>query len=524
MAGASLGATAGPGAWARTFGGSSARSQRAYLLGVAGIILAYYVAAHIGYAFQFAGPVAAVVWLPVGVGIAALYLGGLRFWPAVLLGDLLVNNYMALPAGCAVVQSFGNLLEILVAAGLIRRLQPHGSPLETVAGTAVVVAGITAGTAISAVIGTLSLSAWGVVHQESLLRVWRTWWLGDFSGALIILPLAIAWWNRHSRDWLRGRWVEGAALMVALIALSQFGLNTGSPLSYIVFPALIWAALRFGPRGATLAILIVSGFAIWGTTHFNGPFAIHSISRGVLVTQLYVAVAALSTLTLAAVVCERRALDAGLRASRLRLMAAGQIAQRRLERDLHDGAQQRLIAIAVNLGLATDEVRRGTAQAPALLDEARGELSLAIEDLRALAHGIRPPGLVTSGLAAAVRAIAGSASLPVEVHGAPDGRLDEGVESTAYFVVAEAIANAQKYSRASRVVVRFEQRSGQLALVVSDDGIGGAVERPGLGLEGLRDRVEGLGGSFELDSRPGRGTRIAAEIPAQPRGDTASSY
>jgi signal transduction histidine kinase len=178
----------------------------------------------------------------------------------------------------------------------------------------------------------------------------------------------------------------------------------------------------------------------------------------------------------------------------------------------------------VNLGLAADEVRRGAPHAPGLLDEARGALSLAIEDLRALAHGIRPPVLAASGLTAAVRTIAGSASLPVEVRGAPDGRLDEGAESTAYFVVAEAIANAQKYSRASRVVVRFEQRSGQLALVVSDDGIGGAVERPGLGLEGLRDRVEGLGGSFEIESRRGHGTRIAAEIPAQPRGETASSY
>jgi integral membrane sensor domain MASE1 len=331
-------------------GGSAARRfERGYLLGVAEIILAYYVAAHIGYAFQFAGPVAAVVWLPVGVGIAALYLGGLRFWPAVLLGDLLVNNYSTLPIGCAVAQSFGNLLEILVAAGLIRRLRPRGAPLETVGGTAVVVAGITAGTAVSAAIGALSLSIWGVVHEGSLLRVWRTWWLGDFSGALIILPLAIAWWNQESRDWLRGRGVEGAALLVALIGLSQFGLNTGSPLSYIVFPALIWAALRFGPRGATLAILVVLGFAIWGTTHFNGPFAFHWISRGVLATQLYIAVAALSTLTLTAVVCERRALDAGLRASRLRLIAAGQIGQRRLERDLHDGAQQRLIALAVHL-------------------------------------------------------------------------------------------------------------------------------------------------------------------------------
>ena len=247
MAGASLGAAVRPGTWARGFGGSAAsRFDRGYLLGVPGIILAYYVAAHIGYAFQFAGPVAAVVWLPVGVGIAALYLGGLRFWPAVLLGDLLVNNYTTLPIGCAVAQSFGNLLEILVAVGLIRRLRPRGAPLETVGGTAVVVAGITAGTAVSAAIGALSLSIWSVVHEGSLLRVWRTWWLGDFSGALIILPLAIAWWNRESRDWLRGRGVEGAALLVALIGLSQVRAEYGQSAQLCRLPGadLGGAALR----------------------------------------------------------------------------------------------------------------------------------------------------------------------------------------------------------------------------------------------------------------------------------------
>jgi signal transduction histidine kinase len=105
----------------------------------------------------------------------------------------------------------------------------------------------------------------------------------------------------------------------------------------------------------------------------------------------------------------------------------------------------------------------------------------------------------------------------VHVHGTPKLRLDDGAESTAYFVLAEAIANAQKYAHASRVAVDFAEPSGRLALVVVDDGVGGAVETPGLGLEGLRDRVEGLGGSFEVDSRPGCGTRVTAVIPARPR-------
>ena len=309
---------------------------------------------------------------------------------------------------------------------------------------------------------------------------------------------------------------EGATLLVALIGLSQVGLNTGSPLSYVVFPALIWAALRFGPRGATLAILVVSGFAIWGTTHFNGPFAFTRFLRGVLAHP--------------AVHRRGCAVDAdarrrGVRApgarcrnagSRLRLIAAGQIAPASARTR---SARRRPATADRPRGASRPGERRvgqGPSRAQGLLDEARGELSVAIDELRALADGIRPPVLAQFGLAAAVKAIAASASLPVHVQGTPEVRLDDGAESTAYFVLAEPLANAQKYAHASRVAVDFTEHSGQLALVVVDDGVGGAVETPGLGLEGLRDRVEGLGGSFEVDSRPGLRNACRCGDPGAP--------
>jgi signal transduction histidine kinase len=226
-------------------------------------------------------------------------------------------------------------------------------------------------------------------------------------------------------------------------------------------------------------------------------------------------VAALSALSLAAVVSEREALSERLRASRTRLVAAADIERRRLERDLHDGAQQRLVALAAHLNLSSAQARDTPERSPELFASANEELTVAIEELRALAHGIRPPVLERSGLAGAMRDVALTSSVPIDVLEVPTIRLEEGTESTAYFVALEAIANAQKHAGASRIQVGLALRDGILDVEVRDDGVGGAVEREGRGLEGLRDRVEGVGGSFEIESEPDQGTRIAAAIPAR---------
>jgi signal transduction histidine kinase len=490
--------------------------QGQYLLGLAALVAAYYASAHLGYALGFSGPVAAIVWLPVGVGIAFLYLAGLRFWPGVLIGDLLVNNYAALPVGSAIGQTVGNVLEIVLAAALMRRLLPRDAPLASVPAVATVVLSIAVGCTVSASIGVGSLEL-GSVIQRSAPRVWRTWVLGDFSGAVIIVPFALAWFSGSTPGWFRGRVLEGSLLLGAVVGLSLVGLVDGRPLSYIVFPALIWAALRFGQRGSTLAILLASAFTVWGTTHFHGPFVFHSISRTVLNAQVYLVVTAVSTLTLAAVVSERQALSRRLQASRARLIDAADIERRRLERDIHDGTQQRLVALAAHLGLSAEEVREKPWRAEALFESAQAELSVAINELRALAHGIHPPVLSRYGLISAVGTISGTSTVPIDLIDPPTVRLDDGSESTAYFVVAEAVTNAQKYARASRIRVRFELRPGVVAVEITDDGVGGAAEHAGLGLEGLRDRVEGIGGRFEIDSPFGRGTRVYAEIPAAPR-------
>jgi signal transduction histidine kinase len=485
-----------------------------YAAGVAVLAALYYASAKIGFLLEFSGPVAAIVWLPVGVGIAFLYLGGIAYFPGVLIGDLLANNYSVLPLGPALGQTCGNVLEVVIATILLQRLVRHGSPLASVRGVASTAVSVAAGAAVSATVGAISLLAGSVVAFDHLPTVWRTWWLGDASGALLVVALALAWYAPLPKGWTRARWLEAGALLLSGVAVADFASRSTTPLAYVVFPVLIWAALRFGQRGATLAVAVTAVFTVWNVTHYVGPFHFSSITRSVLTTQLFIAVAALTTLSLAAAVSERERLAVRLGASRLRLISASDDARRRIEHDLHDGAQLRLTWLAQRLHDSAGIARREPQRAAELLEEAEGELQLAIDELRELAHGIHPAVLVDLGLAPALKSLALRSSISVELVELPAARLDAGAERVGYYVVAEAIANAQKHSGASLIEVGAAYHRDVLKLEIADNGVGGAVERSGSGLEGLRDRAEASGGTMELVSPAGRGTRIVVEIPA----------
>jgi signal transduction histidine kinase len=407
---------------------------------------------------------------------------------------------------------------VIVAVMLIRRLVPRGSPLDSVAGLGRLIAALVAGTLISATIGTFSLYLGHVIVASHAASVWRTWWLGDVCGALVVVPLVLAWYRPPPPGWLRGRTLEAALTLIAVAALGELALRTHRPLSYLVFPPLIWAALRFGRRGATLALLLAVGLAVWNTTHYFGPFSFDSLTRSVLSTQLFIAVATFSTLALAVLSSERETFAADLRASRVRLVAGADAERRRLEQNLHDGAQQRLTALAYRLQRSSERVAKEPAVAGALFEEAEAELLVAIDELRELAHGIRPIELAGGGLAVALTSLAARSPIPVTVQGLPDARLDATVETTAFYVVAECITNTQRYAGATRIRLRAVVNERTLIVDVADDGAGGAVERPGSGLQGLRDRVEALGGCFRVTSEPGRGTSVSAAIPVGPAG------
>jgi len=484
-----------------------------YVAGVAALAAAYYAAAKLGYVLEFAGPVAAIVWLPAGVAIAFLSLGGLRFWPGVLVADLLVNDYAAVPLGPALGQTLGNMLEVLVAALLIRRLVARGSPLDSLGGLARLIAAILGATAISAIVGPLSLRAGGVVSADALAEVARTWWLGDAAGALVVIPLALAWYRPLPRSLARGRALEAVLMLAAVAGMSELAFRSESPLAYLVFPALGWAALRFGGRGATLAIAVAVSFAVWNTTHYHGPFVFDSITLSVVGAQLYIAVAALATLCLTALVSERKTFAERLDASRARVVHASDSERRRLEHNLHDGAQQRLTSLAIGLRLAADRAHEAHEPGASALDDAGAQVVLAIGELRELTHGNHPAALTYGGLASAIRSVATRSTVPITIVELPSTRFDGTVEATAYYVFAEVLTNAQKHAHAASIRVRVTATTRALRLELADDGIGGATEPAGGGLTGLRDRVEGLCGTFHVESPRGQGTRIVVSIP-----------
>jgi signal transduction histidine kinase len=432
-----------------------------------------------------------------------------------------VNNYAALPLGSALGQTFGNLLEVVIATLLLDRLARLRSLRGEVGRVGRVLIAVAVGTAVSATIGSISLRFGGVISGSALPQVWRTWWLGDFSGALLVVPLAVAWSRPLNPRPTRRSLLEGAFAFSAVVLLSAVGWSTNDPLSYIVFPALIWCAFRLGPRGATLAVLVAAGFAVWAATHYMGPFHVFSLSRRVLETQLFIAIASLSTQVLAAVARERETFAKRLWASRARLVEAADTERRKLERNLHDGAQQRLTGLMVRLHLASETDAKTPAKTEAALQLARAELALAIDELRVLAHGKHPAVLMEQGLGAAILDLAERSPIRTVVRAVPPGRLPETIEATGYYVIAEAVTNAQKYARASTIEVGAEITGGRLRVEVQDDGVGGAVETGGSGLEGLRDRVEAVGGTFDVRSTES-GTRITATIPVTPIGSFRS--
>jgi signal transduction histidine kinase len=210
---------------------------------------------------------------------------------------------------------------------------------------------------------------------------------------------------------------------------------------------------------------------------------------------------------------ELRAQIEEVRASRVRLITAEEAARRRLERSLHDGPQQRLVALALGMRTARSRLPEHPDTASELIEACEKELTTTIDELRELARGIHPAVLTDRGLQPALESLSARFPIPVEILELPEERLPAAVESAAYLVISEALANIARYSRASHATVNVARRNGHALVEVRDDGVGGADPSRGNGIRGLVDRVGALDGSLELVSAPGEGTIVYAEIP-----------
>jgi signal transduction histidine kinase len=344
---------------------------------------------------------------------------------------------------------------------------------------------------------------------------WRSWWLGDIAGGLVVIPLALAWVGVPAPLW-RGRRAESVLMIGAVVALSAIALSADQPLTYIVFPGFIWAAVRFGPQGATMAVAVAVVIAIWATSHELGPFVEHVPTDSALNLQLYITFAALTTLCLAAIVAERRRAAVDLAESRSRVAAAGAEERHRLERELHDSAQNRLIALQMHLGVAREQSAHTSPELAATLDRLLDDAVAVGDELRRIGQGISPPTLTTLGLAAALTAEAAHSAISVQVSAENVGFGEPEVEVAVYLCCLELMQNAAKHAGAGATLAVELGLDGETLLFrVSDDGRGfDQRARPwGAGLSGIQDRIASVGGRLEVVAQPGAGTTATGVVP-----------
>jgi signal transduction histidine kinase len=414
---------------------------------------------------------------------------------------------------------------IIGGALLLRRLIGPNAAVDRLEQVVGMLVAVGLATAVSATVGTVSMLAGGVVAGSEAIELWRTRWLGDAAGGLVILPLALAWTHRRFSI-ARGVWSrEGAGLIAVVASLSVVAVSSGEPILYTVFPALIWAAIRFGPRGATLSVAITAAVAIVLTAYGVGVFFEQPLGQRTLITQLYIAVAAVTSLVLSAVVSERERSSRELTEAR-RTEGARAVAERqRIARDLHDSVSPALFSTELHARAAEKALAREGGSPSGRVGQSLG----AISDLTRSAHGEMravifalgdpvPDGLV----AALVRHTSGvpTAGEPtIDVQGpGPRLALSEPVEGQLFAIAREALANARQHACASVAHVRVAIQRGDVVVEVQDDGHGfnPAVDHRGhFGLDSMRSRAAEIGGRITIKSAPRSGTLVRIRVPAQ---------
>jgi len=404
-------------------------------------------------------------------------------------------------------RAVGVVLSVFTVALLVRRWR-RASPPERQAGAPVRWAG-------SAMFAALAISVANDIFDHPL-GLGPSWTRSLVFASIPIAVLAVLLQRRLARGAVAGLVVELGEGATSVHLREALGRTLGDPSLEVAY--WVPASARYVDSsgypvelpqpgsGRTATVVEREGEPIAALVHDPALAENNELVKSVCA-------AAGLTLENARLQAELRARLSELQASRARLVTATENERRRIERDLHDGTQQRLVSIAMTLGLAESKLAADRPAVEPVLREARDALTVALAELRELTQGIRPAILVERGLAAALDDLSRRAALPVRLAVAVSGRLPEQVEGAAYFVASEALANAAKHSHASEVRLAASREGALLVLEVSDDGIGGAAAGGGSGLRGLADRIEALGGRLTVSSPPGRGTTLRAEIP-----------
>lgn len=291
-----------------------------YLLKVLALAVIYHLAARLGLSMAYVQANTSPVWPPTGIGLAALLILGPRTWPGITMGVLFGSMLTGAPFDLAFGMSIGNTLEALVAVYFLRKLVGLHNEIDRIQDVIGFVLVSLLCTTIGASLGTTTLMLTGNGQWQFFGPIWFTWWIGDLLGALVVAPLLMTWTGSRTRGLDRKTAFEGLSLLLLVSTVTWFVFSSLPPngvfhqaMIYVIFPFVIWAALRFGQRGATLVITIVSGIAIWGTASGMGPFSLESKNDSLVLLQTFMAVVALTGLVLAAAMLERRKAAEGLR-------------------------------------------------------------------------------------------------------------------------------------------------------------------------------------------------------------------
>lgn len=496
---------------------------------ISGTILtvAYYGAVRIGYLLQYPDANRVALWPAVGIAVAGLLFFGNRVWPGIAVGGFLARILAEPLAGAGT----GTTMAVLTVAGMtfagvmtpsvaVFLFKRYGlnTALTRLQDVLIVVMGGSVSALVGATVATVVVVATGAVtdiHDATNFLAW--WWLTDSMGIILISPLLMIAGTaaRLRTNPFHNRGTETMLLIIITVIFTHFLFSTALPVNFLIFPFILWAALRLGVPGCAVINVFLTGTAIWASVQKNGPFWQLPPTQSLVVLQSFNAGVAVTSLVLAAVTAERKKAAEEVRASRIRIVEAADKERRRVERNLHDGAQQRLVALTLLLRLAQmQQGHQPRTDLQATLSQASHELHTALAELRELARGLHPAILTHEGLGAAIQSLAEQTPLPVTVT-VPTARFPAALEITAYFVVCESLANIAKYAQASTVIVTIQHADGRLTVEVTDNGIGGVDPHGGSGLNGLADRVIALGGRLQVSSPPGEGTRVRAELPCR---------
>jgi signal transduction histidine kinase len=537
--------------------------------------VAYFIAGKLGLQLAFMHASATAVWPPSGIALAAFLLFGYRLWPGIFLGAFLVNITTAGSLFTALGIATGNTLEGVTGAYLVRRYANGWRAFERWHDTVrFCVLACVVSTTIAATIGVASVCVTGFAPWSSFGPIWMTWWLGDAVGGFIVSSVIILWYLAPRPGWTGVRALEFAGVILSTVFVGLLVFRDVFPHGYVCVPPLLWAALRFGPRETATAVFLLTAVAIWGTLRASGPYSVADRNASLLLLQAFIGVTAVTSMIVAAVVLERqRAVDALRDAHRdleLRheertrefLVADGDrvraeeqlivVARRRAEdlrdfavsvqdvledergriaRELHDDLGQRLTGLKMGVQLLEDEVPSNGSKPLARLRLLRRELDAMINVVRRLSHNLHPSALDDFGLVVALQTLCNDfqkihqIQTRFEAREPMGGFHDPHVDIALYRMAQEALANVAKHANASKASVELSGRPDAITLVVLDNGRGfdmegfraRRIQGHRLGLIGMRERCELLGGEFVVESTPGQGTRIEARLPLQPQ-------